>query len=387
MSNNPFFLQPADYSQGMNQAAGLVDKFGAIRQQKQQQQQQQARRQELKDIVAGGDLTKVSDFMLANPDMASNVQRNMFAAIGMKNQDHKDKLGKATFGMLSDYEHAGETLGYAIEHGKQNGEDTTHYEQELAEYKQDPVAFKRSLEGLASSMFPDQYKSWHGAMTEDEADKTKMQQGTGTMSGFTFNPDTGEYTISDSVRDQLASSAEKISESKSALTFKDRRDINKDITPLLKDTIGINNAAFSLSKLKSSSSATDQLAAIFKFMKSLDPTSVVREGEQTMAVRTGGAADYLVSSVNKLRGGGVLTKDVFNNMVSTAKALSDSAVGTSRRELGKYLDVFGDKMPDKMRKMLMARVPESFNKEESDNTKQQGGSSTGSASHANLWGG
>ena len=37
------------------------------------------------------------------------------------------------------------------------------------------------------------------------------------------------------------------------------------------------------SKISETKSATDQLAAIFTFMKVLDPTSVVREGEQESA--------------------------------------------------------------------------------------------------------
>ena len=49
------------------------------------------------------------------------------------------------------------------------------------------------------------------------------------------------------------------------------------------------------------------LAMIFAFMKMLDPRSVVRESEQDQARRTGGAADWLVTYVTSLKGGGSLT--------------------------------------------------------------------------------
>jgi hypothetical protein len=49
------------------------------------------------------------------------------------------------------------------------------------------------------------------------------------------------------------------------------------------------------------------LAMIFAFMKMLDPRSVVRESEQDQARATGGAADWLITYVTSLKGGGSLT--------------------------------------------------------------------------------
>jgi len=49
-------------------------------------------------------------------------------------------------------------------------------------------------------------------------------------------------------------------------------------------------------------SGAGSLAAVFSFMKALDPRSVVRENEQDAAQQTGGVADSLVGMVNKLRG-------------------------------------------------------------------------------------
>jgi hypothetical protein len=42
-------------------------------------------------------------------------------------------------------------------------------------------------------------------------------------------------------------------------------------------------------------------------MKMLDPRSVVREGEQQQARATGGAADYLITTVQSILGGSTLT--------------------------------------------------------------------------------
>ena len=138
---------------------------------------------------------------------------------------------------------------------------------------------------------------------------------------------------------------------------KDRRAINKDFTTLISDSVDTYKAAKSLSKLNEKSTPTDQLAAIFKFMKSLDPTSVVREGEQQLAKRTGGPVDAFVGYINQLQGEGGLTPTAFGNMVNTAISLSDSAIETAQTEAGSYLDSYEDTLPEKYKELLRKRIP------------------------------
>lgn len=52
-------------------------------------------------------------------------------------------------------------------------------------------------------------------------------------------------------------------------------------------------------------SGAGTLAAIFSFMKTLDPRSVVREGEFQMGTQTGGVVDSLVGMVNRAQGQGM----------------------------------------------------------------------------------
>ena len=67
------------------------------------------------------------------------------------------------------------------------------------------------------------------------------------------------------------------------IEFKEFRTLNNDVTALIKEPLKIRRAAERLEKIGETKSPTDQLAAIFTFMKALDPTSVVREGEQQAA--------------------------------------------------------------------------------------------------------
>lgn len=227
---------------------------------------------------------------------------------------------------------------------------------------------QEQLVAQASLLAPDLIDKALGARKSMQQSTKPMQKGEGAL---VFNPNTGEYTINETAKDYLTKKAEAKAREGKKLGVKDIKGINKDVTDLTKDAVGINNAARDLASLEQSSSPSAQLAAIFKFMKALDPTSVVREGEQEMARKTGGAADSLVGYVNQLKGRGSLTPEVFSDMVGTAKNLANSAVTTSASQVNSYLDVYGNTIEDDLKERIRGRIPKPV--------EQGGNSSKGSA--------
>jgi hypothetical protein len=139
-----------------------------------------------------------------------------------------------------------------------------------------------------------------------------------------------------------------------------RQKINKDITPIVKSTEGIHSAASSLDALKKNSTAASQLAAVFKFMKALDPTSVVRETEQGMVYDAQGAAQGIAGRLNKLMGEGGLTNEGFEDIVNTAKVLANAEVESKDSEIQRYLDVYEGTLPESFVKTVKGRVPKKF---------------------------
>ena len=137
----------------------------------------------------------------------------------------------------------------------------------------------------------------------------------------------------------------------------DITSINKAVTDLTKDASNIISSARRLKALEESNSPTDQLAAIFEFMRALDPNSVVREGEQQMAVRTGGPADALVSMVNNLAGEGKLTPTAFANMVRTAETLAADAADSAKTKVKGFLEPYGDMINPERRRSYEERIP------------------------------
>ena len=68
-----------------------------------------------------------------------------------------------------------------------------------------------------------------------------------------------------------------------ALKPSDVKGINKDVTLLVEPWKGVYKAAKDLDRLGKVKSAPAQMAMVFKYMKALDPTSVVRESEYASA--------------------------------------------------------------------------------------------------------
>lgn len=204
--------------------------------------------------------------------------------------------------------------------------------------------------GNYRSLFDDSYKA---PETKKQSDKQKAE------GGMVFNPNTGTYSIDPTAASRLDAIAAK-KKSGEALSLKDKQSINKDITGFLKDTTLIHNTANDLSKLQKMPSGPASIALVFKFMKALDPTSVVREGEFSTAQNSAGVPEGIRNMYNKLASGEILGGKQIQQFVDTAQGLSNSAIESSRTQITDYLDTYGDSLPDKFSTSIMRRIPKTF---------------------------
>ena len=139
------------------------------------------------------------------------------------------------------------------------------------------------------------------------------------------------------------------------LAIKDVQGINKDITSLTKNTKEIVQAGKDLQALKARGTPAAQLAAVFKFMKALDPTSVVRESEQGMVYAAQGPAEALAGKINGLLGEGKLTEAAFSDVVDTSVDLANKTVSATSIELDNFLNTYD--LTDEQREKFDARIP------------------------------
>jgi hypothetical protein len=183
-----------------------------------------------------------------------------------------------------------------------------------------------------------------------------FQQGTGDAAGYVFDPNTGRYQAADNVLSRI-NIAKQAKEQGSTIDVKDIASINKDITGLVKDSDMIYRTSKDVTKLKELGGGPASISIVYKFMKSLDPTSVVREGEFATATNAGGVPDAIMNGYNKLLKGERLPENVIADFEIAAAELANSSIDATGQAVDSYLNTFDDKLPEKLKKDLRARVP------------------------------
>jgi hypothetical protein len=155
------------------------------------------------------------------------------------------------------------------------------------------------------------------------------------------------------------------------LGAKDLRQINSDLTTFTKEHTGMYSAAKDLETLRARNTPASQLAAIFKYMKALDPTSVVREGEQVMVQRTDGVFGSMANYVSQLQSGKRLNDDQMKDLEVTAKQLANSQAEAVNSSVDSYLQSYGGTLPEAQKKLLESRKAKIFEVEAPKKDKQQ----------------
>ncbi|MGG2143326.1 phage DNA ejection protein [Symbiopectobacterium sp. RP] len=123
------------------------------------------------------------------------------------------------------------------------------------------------------------------------------------------------------------------------------KGLNSDITGFGKNYNAVKSAANSLQALSKVNTGAAQLGIIFNYMKSLDPQSVVREGEQVQVMRSDGVWGQMKGYVDQLNAGNGLSQDARNNIVQAAKINANSMGEQFNQQVDEYLGTYGDTIP------------------------------------------
>jgi hypothetical protein len=109
--------------------------------------------------------------------------------------------------------------------------------------------------------------------------------------------------------------------------------------PEIKEFTTVETAFKQINNALSNPSAANDLAAATKFMKLLDPGSVVRESELGMAMNATGAIDRVQNYFQKLQNGQVLNPEQRADFKKAAQLAFSAAQDTRDRTSGRYVDL------------------------------------------------
>ncbi len=107
-------------------------------------------------------------------------------------------------------------------------------------------------------------------------------------------------------------------------------------------------------------------------MKSLDPQSVVREGEQVQVMRSDGIWGQIKGYIDQLNAGNGLSQEAKDNIVNAAKINANAMGQQFNQQVDEYLDTYGDTIPQGLRKSLERRKAKLFDDVSGQPTSQAG---------------
>jgi hypothetical protein len=344
---NQFSINP-NQSRDQNALRGLTGSIQGYQQREQAaglQAQKQGVIQQLQDAYANNDFDTINQISIANPELAKSAM----ARVGDKQTEAKvatrDALRKIALG--GDHVAIGEALIPTL---IKNGASSTETQRVM---QLSPEEARKEAIGRLAMTDPEGFKAW-------QSSKPTFKQATAKgMGGWNFNEADGSYTLDPNYEAFLASDAGRLA-AKDMLNPKDVSGINDKVSGLVKEAVQIRGAALDLEALASDASQPAVIAAIFKFMKALDPTSAVRENEVGMIEGAEGAAQGVANMYNRLMGEGGMSTEGFAEIVRTAKTLSNSAALSSSDSVNSYTEVMADNLLPKQLQNMRKRVPVQF---------------------------
>ena len=143
-------------------------------------------------------------------------------------------------------------------------------------------------------------------------------------------------------REKIAAEAANRAANKEAkasdVEYKSEGELRKELqnNPVIKEYQGAVVGYDKVRRAAADASAAGDIALIFGYMKTIDPTSTVREGEFATASNAGGLDDRLVNMYNKVLSGQRLTRQQREQFIQSAKTQHDAYQAKAKAIIDSY---------------------------------------------------
>jgi hypothetical protein len=104
-------------------------------------------------------------------------------------------------------------------------------------------------------------------------------------------------------------------------SFKNEKELRSEVIALNKDFRGVVDQFGRIESAVTKPSPANDIALVFSYMKMLDPTSVVREGEQATVQNAGGVPERVRAQWNRLQSGEQFTSELRQDFYQSAREL------------------------------------------------------------------
>lgn len=374
---------------GLQALQGITSTMQGL-QQYDQQKQEAAFRKDYASAIQSGDRQQVRDLMTKYPGQLEKIQSGMKWA----DEDQRDEIGNLAAGGQIASMMGGDAFSKWIgNNATRLSNQGVDPQQLLSMYQKDPQATSQLIGQYGQfALGHEKYWDLQDKMVGRQLEKGRLDEsirqadmenarGWANIQNAQLDRAQRAQMHNDNVALKLQELGMKQQES-GKIDPKLVRDLNSDINGFSKNYSAMRSASDNLQALGKRNTPAAQLGMIFNYMKSLDPQSVVREGEQVQVKRTDGIFGTLGNYVSQLSNGKMLNNEQVQDLINTSKLMANTEGEKFNQQMDDYLSTYGDSLPSGLTKQLQSRKAKLYediqqpaqqqsNNQQPTNTQQQ----------------
>ena len=373
---------------GLTALQGLSGIAGVFQQEKQAQRQKEFQ-QAYANAYASGDRGALRQLATQYPDQIESVRKGM----GFIDEDQRNSIGTLAAGARLASSSPEAMQSWLQNNAKELTRVGVDPNSVAQMYQQNPSGFGEFVDHLGmAALGPIDYFNVQDKMAGRQLEKGRLDEsirqadmenarGWANIQNAQLDRAQRAQMHNDNVALKLQELGMKQQES-GKIDPKLVRDLNSDINGFSKNYSAMRSASDNLQALGKRNTPAAQLGMIFSYMKSLDPQSVVREGEQVQVKRTDGIFGTLGNYVSQLSNGKMLNNEQVQDLINTSKLMANTEGEKFNQQMDDYLSTYGDSLPSGLTKQLQSRKAKLYediqqpaqqqsNNQQPTNTQQQ----------------
>ncbi|QPF03819.1 phage DNA ejection protein [Escherichia coli] len=346
---------------GLTALQGLSGIAGVFQQEKQAQRQKEFQ-QAYANAYASGDRGALRQLATQYPDQIESVRKGM----GFIDEDQRNSIGTLAAGARLASSSPEAMQSWLQNNAKELTRVGVDPNSVAQMYQQNPSGFGEFVDHLGmAALGPIDYFNVQDKMVGRQLEKGRLDEsirqadmenarGWANIQNSQLDRAQRAQMHNDNVALKLQELGMKQQES-GKIDPKLVRDLNSDINGFSKNYSAMRSASDNLQALGKRNTPAAQLGMIFNYMKSLDPQSVVREGEQVQVKRTDGIFGTLGNYVSQLSNGKMLNNEQVQDLINTSKLMANTEGEKFNQQMDDYLSTYGDSLPSGLTKQLQSR--------------------------------
>ncbi len=321
-SSNPYNIQVADFSQGLQGLTGAIAQRGQFERQKAKETANLKMRENVFNLMKEGTPEEIEEYVVKNP----GAKQVFDEVIGITNDITKQDKVDTALKILTGEDPAQAMLEHA-EVIDQQGGDASQTIETIKQTAVNPEVARKGALKILAAYAPDKLKAFQSLKGASDSKTTSIKE-------YEYALDNPGFAAS-----QKAKADAKKTKEVGVQNFKDEQSLRKEYSKQSAEYVKVRDSYTRVKGSTEDPSPAGDLSLIFNYMKMLDPGSVVRESEFATAAQTGSYGDRIQASVQKVMSGERLTNKQRKDFVDKAGVLMKGMKKQHKKREKSYIGI------------------------------------------------